>query len=579
MGRRLWPMIPFVAATLIMVLAALTLLEVYRLQVGRRQEAARADVVAHLGAVRARLEGSLTAPLLLTRGLVANIIQHGGISDTEFADLAAILTVDYPNIRNFTLARGTVISSVYPVTANRAVLGVDYRSRADQWNSVERAIQSRRPVVAGPVPLIQGGFALIGRVPVFLPGKAGGEASFFGLISVVIDIPSVFAGAGIGSGVLPMTLAIRGRDGLGAAGAMIWGDKTVFASDAVEMDVTLPDGTWRMAAIPKDGWAVADGELRLTQLLGSFLWLLVSFTSYGTAFYAASLRRARERITESEERYRALVETAPMAVCVHRDGRIIFANSESHRMMGAPEGGEMAGMGVLTLLHPDSKALARQRIDTVMADGVVTPVTEHLFTTLDGRVINGDVVSTRVMLGGRPAVLSVVNDVTLRHRAAAERERLVQSLRTSNEDLQQFAYIASHDLQEPLRNIASYVQLLGRRYRGRLDHDADEFIEYAVDGAKRMQEMITDLLDYSRLQEEGGTCEPIDSRKVVERALSDLATVIDESGAVVNVEPLPMVRCREHELGRIFLNLIGNAVKYRRPDVIARIRISARLDD
>ena len=132
---------------------------------------------------------------------------------------------------------------------------------------------------------------------------------------------------------------------------MIWGDSVVFSSDAVQMDVTLPDGSWRMAAIPKDGWTFADGELRLTRLLGSFLWLLLSFASFGTAFHASSLRRAQERSAESEERYRALVETAPMAVCVHRDGKVIFANSESHRMMGVPDRGALAGTDVLSLLQ------------------------------------------------------------------------------------------------------------------------------------------------------------------------------------------------------------------------------------
>ena len=579
MGRRFWPLVPFGAAVLISVLAALTLLEVYQLQVGRRHEAARADVVAQLGAIRARLEGTLTAPLLITRGLVANIIQRGGITDAEFSENAAILLTDYPMIRNITLARGTVISAVYPVTANRAVLGVDYRSRADQWVSVERAISSRRPVVAGPVQLIQGGTALIGRVPIFLPGMGRGDSKFYGLISVVIDIPSVFSGAGIGNGGLPITLAIRGRDGLGAAGSMIWGDPSVFAANAVEMDVSLPDGSWRMGGLPKDGWSGSDGELQLTRLLGGFLWFVVVLASFGTAFYASSLRRARERIAESEERYRALMETAPVAVCVHRDGKIIFANSATARLIGAEDAGRLEGLSVMDVVHPDCHELARIRIASVMSDGGQNPPTEQKFITLDGRIIDADVISSRVMLNGRPAVLSILRDVTLEHQAAAERDRLVGGLQRSNDDLQQFAYIASHDLQEPLRNVASYVQLLGKRYQGRLDSDADEFIAYAVDGAKRMQEMITDLLDYSRLQVEGEESVPTDSRKVVDRVLSDLSAHISDCDALVELGALPVVLCREHELGRIFLNLVGNALKYRRQDVPPRIQILARLSD
>ncbi|CAA7627120.1 Signal transduction histidine kinase [Candidatus Terasakiella magnetica] len=459
-ARRLWPLLPFITALLITSLAVVGVLEVYRLQVVRREVAARSDVIAHLGAVRARLEGVLTEPLLVTRGLQADIVLHRDISDGEFTGLASSLLADYPSIRNLTLARGTVISAVYPETNNRAVLGVDYRSRPEQWPTVERAIITRKPVLAGPVPLIQGGSALIGRVPVTLAPSDGGEPIFFGLISVVIDMPAVFAAAGVDAAALPIALAIRGRDGQGAAGGMIWGDETIFDARAVEMDVTLPGGAWRLAGRPKGGWSDDDGELRVTQSLGGFLAVFVALASFGTAFYVVTLRRARSRIAESEERTHALVET----------------------------------------------------------------------------------------------------------------------LRRSNEDLLQFAYIASHDLQEPLRNVASYVQLLARRYRGQLDQDADQFIDFAVGGVRRMQEMITDLLDYSRLHEERELDEPTDSRAVLDRVLADLTTLIGESAAEIEAAPLPVVLVQANELARIFQNLIGNALKYRKPDVAPRITISASRD-
>jgi PAS domain S-box-containing protein len=568
--------LPFIAALMIVALAVVAMAEVYRLQLSRRQEAARSEVVAQLGAVRARLEGALIAPLLVTRGLVAEIIDHGDIEDGRFHALAAILMAEYPSIRNFTLARGTVIAAVYPQEGNRAVLGVDYRDRPTQWLAVERAMISRKAVVAGPVPLIQGGTGLIGRVPIFLAGKRGGS-DYFGMLSVVIDEPAIFAGAGI-SQDLPIRLAIRGHDGLGAAGAMIWGPEAVFSDNPVEMDVTLPDGSWRLAAVPRNGWGSDDGELELTRLLGGFLLLVVTAASFGTALYAHSLRRARGRIAESEERYRALVETAPMAVCVHRDGTIIFANSEAHRMLRMPDDYSMTGMPVMALIHPDSRDHVRSRIGSIQTEGGVTPPAEHLFIAHDGQTFNVEAVSSRVMLDGQPAVLSVVRDVTLRHQAEAERERLVENLRRSNDDLLQFAYIASHDLQEPLRNVASYVQLLGRRYRGRLDADADQFIDYAVAGVKRMRDMISSLLDYSRLHQGDGDADICDAQAVLGQVLADLAPAITETRGHVEVTRLPMVLVRTPDLARIFQNLVANAIKYHAADRPPVVRISARLD-
>ncbi|HYO67099.1 MAG TPA: ATP-binding protein [Archangium sp.] len=162
-------------------------------------------------------------------------------------------------------------------------------------------------------------------------------------------------------------------------------------------------------------------------------------------------------------------------------------------------------------------------------------------------------------------------------KAQAELAQRAQELSRSNADLEQFAYVASHDLPEPLRRVASYVQLLSRRYKGKLDADADAFIRYAVDGATRMQALINDLLAYSRVGTRGKepVPVPVPLERSVERALSHLHLALRESGAEVEVEPLPWVKGDESQLAQLLQNLVGNAVKFRgeRP---ARIRVSAQ---
>jgi signal transduction histidine kinase len=145
----------------------------------------------------------------------------------------------------------------------------------------------------------------------------------------------------------------------------------------------------------------------------------------------------------------------------------------------------------------------------------------------------------------------------------AERRQVEQALSRSNNELEQFAYIVSHDLQEPLRMVRSYLQLLARRYQGQLDQDADEFIAFAVDGAARMQTLINDLLTYSRLTTDAKPFEPTDCTPLLKSVLADLQIAIEESGAVVTYDDLPTVIADATQLRRLFQNLIGNAIKFR----------------
>ncbi len=158
-----------------------------------------------------------------------------------------------------------------------------------------------------------------------------------------------------------------------------------------------------------------------------------------------------------------------------------------------------------------------------------------------------------------------------------ELEESVAELGRSNAELQQFAYVASHDLQEPLRMVSSYTQLLAKRYAGKLDSDADEFIAFAVDGAMRMQRLIQDLLAYSRVSTGGRQFKPTSAETALGYALDNLRYVMKESGAVVTHDPLPTVMGDEKQLEQLFQNLLSNAIKFRGHEP-PRIHVSARTD-
>jgi two-component system sensor histidine kinase/response regulator len=178
----------------------------------------------------------------------------------------------------------------------------------------------------------------------------------------------------------------------------------------------------------------------------------------------------------------------------------------------------------------------------------------------------------------RPALANIQQGISRLELAKHALQCKSEELGRSNAELEQFAYVASHDLQEPLRMVASYTQLLARRYRGKLDSDADEFIGFAVDGATRMQTLIRDLLSYSRIMTQGHALQPVDTRLAFDTACGNLQKSIEESGGMVSVGTLPTIHADATQLTQLFQNLLGNALKYcsgRAP----QIHVDARAAD
>ncbi|WP_414470153.1 PAS domain S-box protein [Methanobacterium sp. ACI-7] len=182
-------------------------------------------------------------------------------------------------------------------------------------------------------------------------------------------------------------------------------------------------------------------------------------------------------------------------------------------------------------------------------------------------------------MGGKTVILAISRDITERKKMENEMNELIKELERSNEELRRFAYITSHDLQEPLRTIASFTQLLERRYKGKFDKDADEFMDYIVDASVRMKQMIQDLLEYSRVATKGEEFEEVNSENVIKQVIDSLKIIIDENNAEITYDSLPNVFADESQIRRVFQNLISNAIKYRKPEEPPKIHIGVIKDD
>ncbi len=295
-----------------------------------------------------------------------------------------------------------------------------------------------------------------------------------------------------------------------------------------------------------------------------------------------SVRRDAERyLAQMESRYRGLLEAAPDAmVVVNQQGEIVLLNFQAEKQFGYRRD-ELLGQPVKNII-PEGFA------ERLIADGLrssADALAQQMGTgiELSGRRKFGSEFPIEIMLSPLQSdegilVTAAIRDISLRKDAEKNLACKVNELKRSNEELGQFAYIASHDLQEPLRMVASYTQLLSRRYKGKLDSDADEFIAFAVDGANRMQRLIQDLLMFSRVESKGRELIETSSEDALKQALRNLRGAIEENGAVITHGTLPVIPADEMQLIQLFQNLVGNAIKYQKPGT-PRIHVSATGDD
>jgi PAS domain S-box-containing protein len=287
--------------------------------------------------------------------------------------------------------------------------------------------------------------------------------------------------------------------------------------------------------------------------------------------------KARMALQESEQKYRSLIEFFPEGVLLTEKGIVTQVNSTGMRLHGATADTEIIGRDWITLVDSSFHDLVLGRRNTMEAGDRVEPV-ELLMKRVDGSTFWGRAQAMPVTIAGNNLFMTVFDDISKRKKAEEEIENANRELVRSNEELAQFAYVASHDLKEPLRMVSSYCDLIAARYADKLDENGQKFIHYATDGAKRMQTLIDDLLLYSRIGRGGEEEVEIELNGVIDDVRDLFSETLREAEAIVNVANLPTVSGYRPELVRLFQNLIGNAIKFR-SDIPLIIDVKSEHDD
>ncbi len=328
-----------------------------------------------------------------------------------------------------------------------------------------------------------------------------------------------------------------------------------------------------------EGKTVITFENRYRCKDGSHRWM--SWNAYPLMeekliFAAARDITDQKQAEEIRSRLSAIVESSEDAILSKTvDGIILTWNHGAERMYGHTAE-EAIGKNISMLSPRNHIAQIPELLQKIKA-GETVPQFEAIHVRKDGTPIHVSLSMSPIRdASGRVVGASTIaRDITDRMNAQEQIARQGKELVRSNAELEQFAYVASHDLQEPLRMVASYTQLLAKRYNGKLDKEADEFIGFAVDGANRMQRLINDLLAYSRVGTRGKEFQPTDLGVVLEEVLADLRLAIQESNGEITKDPMPTVMADEAQLAHVFLNLVGNAIKFHGTEE-PRVHIAAK---
>ena len=296
-------------------------------------------------------------------------------------------------------------------------------------------------------------------------------------------------------------------------------------------------------------------------------------------------RALEDRVRESEERYRNLVELSPDAVAVHCDGRIVFVNNAGARLIGTENPEELIGRPILDFIHPDSREMAEGRIREMKEEGKKGPPVEEKFLRLDGTVIDVEVAALPFTYQGKRGVQVVAHNITGRKQAEREikklNEDLIQrasELEAANGELEAFSYSVSHDLRNPLLVIESFSRLLLEKHATGLDLKAQHYLKLMKEKTKNMRQLIDDLLAFSRLGRQGIMLSPINMAELAKTVFEELKGTALDRTFQFTINNLPPAQGDQTMIRQVFVNLLSNAMKFTRSAGTAVIQIDGRVE-
>lgn len=577
------------------------------------QQTQRLRTLDHLSTIRANIEGELNARLSLVYGLAALAKTNPNLSNADFHVYANSLIGKHTGIRSIQLAPQGVVTHIHPIKGNEAALGHDLLADPINREAALRAIRDRKFVIAGPVTLRQGGVALIGRKPIFLPAEKSSTGTsaetFWGFSIILIDLDPLLQASGVIGGTDEMVYALRGMHGLGASGDIFFGDPSLFDGNSITLDITLPNGSWQLAGLPAGGWTSYWPNREWVWVFGIILSTLVGYLVFSLVRKTRALRAQindRKLVEDTlvfisqrgweqsgEDFFPSLVNYLGTTLEVdYAFVDTLLRDNKTARTVGLYAMGQFPDnieydlnwtpcenvIGKNFCCYPERIKQLFPKDDLLEQMGAESYAGIPLWDS-HRKPIGLIAVMDKKSLADPARIETVLQLVAVRAAHELERMRDQQELILAKEEAiaannakSEFLASMSHDLRTPLNAIMGFSEMMHSEIFGPLGHAKYE--EYTLDiskSSKLLVSLINDILDLNKI--EAGKYVLHEEVLAVEDLIIACTNMVSPQSKAKSIsittqieENMPRLRGDERVITQTLNNLISNSVKFSHED-------------
>lgn len=513
----------------------------------------REKVFELISAKKSQLEKALYSRIYYTKGVAAYISLNPSINHQNFQDLAKELIGKDTTINTMSIAKDGIISSIYPFEGHEKAVGLNLLAHPARREIVDKTIETHNTFVAGPVELVEGGIAFVSYTPIFFnAGERKGQ--FWGVTDIVIRRDNMLKEAGLFENTGKIEYAIKGKDGLGLEGDLIWGDKQVFDKNPVMVEMVLPTGKWIIAAVPKTEWNINSS---LDKSLLTFLYISAIIMS----LLIGLLIKSYLKIKENERQLKAIFGAmSDIIIEYDSNGKYLNIAPTNESLLILPRN-QLLGQHTHDVLDKDIADLVVENIKNAIYTGAVQVFDYPL-------MVNGKQLwfQARISKISADRALLVSHDNTERSLAVRKLKESETELKKSNALKDKFFSIIAHDLKSPISSFHLLTNSLHVDYESFTDDEKKEYVGLMKDSSKNLISLIENLLQWSRSQRGEIQFDPIEANLyyICENVKSTLLLSAGTKGIEIknNLDNNIEVTADVNMLTTIIRNLVSNSIKF-----------------